>query len=324
MPFARWNNFEECVLEMKKLNHDEESANAICGDIKNRAEKGILYKADPIGLEILSKADDENLVVGGFASWEIEDDEGDTITVDAQVKGLQRFFNQAPEWQSITVNHKEFKLAQPQLKYTNSKGETFYSHVNEKGTYLISKIRNDNLKTTQFYREAVRKGNITGYSITGLPLQKGATPKTITDIEYHAITLTEKGVMKAVNPKTREVKLISKSVNEESLKKASIEDLKTQLEALYKQRDLLNQQYSPQPREMDSAFAVIYAKINAIEQALRKRYELELERNTDLTKATKQETIQHNEKPKVDVSAETILTKYGFNKANKEKSERFL
>jgi len=213
MPFARFEDINCCIAEQKGLGHDEESAVNICTEIKDRADKGILYKADPIGLAILSKADEPDLVVGGFASYEIVDDEGDIITTQAQVKGLQKFFAQAPEWQSITINHKEFKLAQPQLSYVDSTGKTFYSHVNEKGTYLISKIRNDKLKTTQFYREQVKKGNITGYSITGLPLEKGETSKTITDIEYHAITLCEKGVMKAVNPKTREVSVISKSGN---------------------------------------------------------------------------------------------------------------
>ena len=211
MPFSRFENMNECVLEQTQLGHDTESASNICGEIKDRAEKGILYKADPIGLEILSKADDEALVVGGYASWDIADDVGDIITVEAQVKALQRFFAQPPEYQSITINHKEFKLAQPQLSYVNSKGEKFYSHVNEKGTYLIGKLRNDSLKTTLFYREQARKGNLTGYSITGLPLQKGTSEKEILDIEYHSVTLVEKGIMKAVNPKTREVKVISKS-----------------------------------------------------------------------------------------------------------------
>ena len=123
MPFSRFENWEACVLEQTHLGHDTESANSICGEIKDRAEKGILYKADPIGLELLSKADDEVLVVGGYASWEIEDDEGDTITVGAQVKALRRFFSQPPEYQAITVNHKEFKLAQPLLSYINHKEE---------------------------------------------------------------------------------------------------------------------------------------------------------------------------------------------------------
>jgi hypothetical protein len=54
-----------------------------------------------------------------------------------------------------------------------------------------------------------------GYSITGLPLKISADKRVISDIEYHAVTLCEKGVMKAVNPRTREVALISKSEKDE-------------------------------------------------------------------------------------------------------------
>jgi len=264
MSFARFEDWSACITEQKKLGHDEESANNICETIKDRAEKGILYKAEPTGLEVLSKADEESLVVGGFASYEIEDDDGDIITVDAQVKALHRFFSMPPEYQAITVNHKEFKIGQPTLKYTNSQGESFYSHVNEKGTYLISTIRNDSLKTTQFYREQVKKGNMTGYSITGLPLEKGETPKIITDLEYHAVTLVEKGVMKAVNPKTREVKVISKSDNEKRLIFPSL------------------------PK-------IPFKDKGNTKEAVR------VGQNTQ----------------KADVSTETILEKYGFNKAKK-------
>ena len=70
----------------------------------------------------------------------------------------------------------------------------------------------------------MRKGNLTGYSITGLPLEKGETPKQITDIEYHVVTLTEKGITKAVNPKTREVKVISKSEAKTAKKHTSIKE----------------------------------------------------------------------------------------------------
>jgi hypothetical protein len=211
MSFARWENFEGCTLEQMKLGHDKESADKICRAIQARAEKGMLYKAADISLEVLSKAGDPDLVVGGYASWETVDDEGETITVEAQSKGLQRFFAQAPEYQSITVNHREFKLAQPQLKYVDSKGAEYFSHVNEKGTYLISKIRDDKMVTTQYYREQVRKGNIYGYSISGLPLDKDSSGKEIRDIEYHAITLCERGKVRVVNPKTANVVQISKA-----------------------------------------------------------------------------------------------------------------
>lgn len=212
MPFARFENFEACTLEMGKLGHSSEDAAKICGAIKDRAEKGVLYKAAEDGLQILSKAEENDIVVGGWASWDNVDDEGDQITVEAQAKALQRFFSQAPEYQSITVNHKEFKVAQPLLKYKAADGTEYFSHVNEKGTYLISKIRNDSLKTTQYYREEAKKGNLNGYSITGLPLEKAAeNPKKVLDIEYHSITLTEKARMKPINPMSRDVKVLAKA-----------------------------------------------------------------------------------------------------------------
>jgi hypothetical protein len=214
MPFARFENFEACTLEMTKLGHDAESANKICGEIKSRAEKGILYKAESTGLEVLSKAGDPELYVGGNAGWDIEDDEGDIITAEAYAKGAQRFMSLAPEWQNITANHKEFRLAQPALTFTDSTGKQYFNHVHEKGWYLISKIRNDNLKTTQYYRGEVEKGNMDGYSITGVPLERDpVNPKRITDVEITSITLTQKGVMKPVNPMSRNVQVISRGAD---------------------------------------------------------------------------------------------------------------
>jgi hypothetical protein len=219
MPFARFENFEACSLEQKRLGHDEESANKICGEIKERAEKGILYKADDITLQLLSKAGEADIIVAGMASWENVDPERDINTVAAQVKGLERFLSQPPEFQSITANHKEFKLAQPLLKYTDSLGKEYFTHVNEKGTFLISKLRNDNMRTTQHFRKAAKEGNLTGYSISGIPLayemvkaEDGAPARRIDDIEYWSVTLCEKGVMNPVNPKTTDVKTISKSL----------------------------------------------------------------------------------------------------------------
>ena len=105
MPFARWKDFEECTLEQTSLGHDIESANKICGEIQERAEKGALLKAQTIGLEVLSKADEPDIYLGGYMQWEIEDDDGETLTVPCQVKALNRFMSQPPEWQLITLDH---------------------------------------------------------------------------------------------------------------------------------------------------------------------------------------------------------------------------
>lgn len=215
--FARFPDWDSCTLEMSKLGHDKESAVKICGAIKERSEKGALLKAQALGLEVLSKANEEDIVLGGNAQWEIEDEDGDILTVDAQVKALNRFFSQAPEFQLVTLDHAkgaliEVKAAQPQLKYVNSKGEEFFSHVHEAGTYFLTKIRNDALKTTQWIRAQAKAGNFTGYSVNVVPLLRDSeNPKRILDAEYTAVTITTKGVCRPKNPMTRDVKVLSKA-----------------------------------------------------------------------------------------------------------------
>lgn len=220
MPFARFENFEACTLEQKRLGHNLEDADKICGAIQERAEKGALLKAAPIGLEVLSKASEEDIVVGGYASWECVDDDGDLFTVEAQAKALQTFFSQPPEFQAITINHgrglvHEMKLAQPMLKYVSKDGKEYFSHVNEKGTFLIGKIRNDQMKSTQYYRAKAKAGELNGYSVNVIPITKDPSdPHKILDMEYTAVTLTEKGVMRPRNPMTRNVEVLSKAQNE--------------------------------------------------------------------------------------------------------------
>jgi hypothetical protein len=211
--FARFPDMPTCVSEMGKLGHEAKDAESICTGIMDRAEKGALLKATPTGLEVLTKAGSEDIILGGYASWETVDDEGDLFTVEAQAKALQKFLAQPPEYQLITVNHglgpvSEFKVAQPILKYTDNKGQTFYTHVNEKGTYLLCKMRNDDMRATQYYREKAKKGELNGYSVSSFALDRKG--KTVFDMEYGCITLTEKGVAKPVNPMTRDVQTLSK------------------------------------------------------------------------------------------------------------------
>ncbi len=211
--FARFHSFDACKMEMKAIKHLEEDAHKICSGILERATRGVLLKANDCGLQVLSKAGDSEIVVGGYASWDIEDDQGDVFTVEAQSKALQRFMSQPLEFQEVTVNHgmswaREFKLATPLLKYVDSKGQEYFTHVNEAGTYFISKLRDDGLKATKYFREKAKNGELNGYSVTALPLERDG--KRVTDMEYHAITLTEKA-FKPVNPMTRDVKVISKS-----------------------------------------------------------------------------------------------------------------
>jgi len=184
--------------------HDKESADKICGSIQDRAEKGELYKScDQTDYDIISKSN-QDLIIGGFASWELVDPENDLITTEAQVNYLQKLFKLPVEYRNIMVKHGNYKIGTPLLKYKAADGTEHFSHVNEKGLYLLAKIRNDEFQTTQKWRNKILNGDMSMYSIAGQPLppikeeMQGSTSiRTIVDIEPWEITICEKGV----NPK---------------------------------------------------------------------------------------------------------------------------
>jgi len=204
MPFARWKDFASCETEMMNTGHDKESADKICGSIQARAEKGELYKScDQENYDIISKSS-QDLIIGGFASWELVDPENDLITTEAQVNYLQKLFKLPVEYRNIMVKHGNYKIGTPLLKYQAADGTEHFSHVNEKGLYLLAKIRNDEFQTTQKWRNKILNGEMSMYSIAGQPLppikeeMQGTTSiRTIVDIEPWEITICEKGV----NPK---------------------------------------------------------------------------------------------------------------------------
>jgi hypothetical protein len=168
MPFARWKNFDDCKLEQMQIGHDEESAGNICGAIQERAEKGLLFKALN-SFEILKSADNE-LVVGGPASWEMRDYEDDIVTTEAQVNFLKKFFSLPEEYRNITIDHSNFQIAKALLQYPEE-NPRWFSHVHEKGMWLIAKIRDDNLTHTQHYRKLIRDGVYKMFSISGKPIR---------------------------------------------------------------------------------------------------------------------------------------------------------
>lgn len=323
MPFARFENFEECTFEQSKLGHSKEDSEKICGEIKDRAEKGILYKAVDSNLEVLSKGNDE-LVVGGFSTWELVDPERDIITTKAQVSFLQKLFALPPEYQAITVNHKEFKLGTPVLKYTNGEGQEFFSHVNEKGTYLISKIRNDNLRTTQIYREKIKKGLLASYSITGLPLtseivkaEDGQPARRVDDIEPWSVTLCEKDVMKAVNPKA-EVQVISQPVNVSKATVPAQIDMSKPLEAHVKQEA----EQSISVIKDNDIFQLVSNNLPYVEKQVEPiESSLKKEMGKFLDSIHKDGLFKKiSTEPVVTVNEEDVFSRHGFNQCNKKTS----
>jgi hypothetical protein len=196
-PFARWASFNDCKTEQMQIGHSEASAKAICGFIQARAEKGQLFKMAP-DLEIL-KAVGDDLVVGGHASWELVDPENDFITTEAMVHFLSKFFKLAPEYRAITIDHSNFRIGTALLQYPDV-DPRYFSHVHEKGMYLIAKIRNDALLHTQEYRKKILDRIYKMFSISGKPIRSeriqvdGRTIRKVYDIDPTEVAIVKEGM----------------------------------------------------------------------------------------------------------------------------------
>lgn len=200
MSFARWKNIEACKLEQQSIGHTEKAAENICLGVQERIKSGTLFKALP-SLEIL-KSEGDDLVVGGIASWEMVDPENDYITTKAMTKFLTKFFALPEEYRNISIDHTNFQIGKALLYYPEDDPK-YFSHVHEKGMYLISKIRNDKLARTLKYRSEIRDGLYKMYSISGEPMEHKSVVKDNTvirqiyDIDPFEVAIVKEGV----NPK---------------------------------------------------------------------------------------------------------------------------
>jgi len=211
-PFARWENFAACEREMMDTGHDKESADKICGSIQARAEKGMLYKS--IGtLEIL-KSEGNDLIVGGPASWEMVDPEKDYITTEAMSKFLKKFFALPPDYRNVSIDHDSLIIGKALLQYPE-KNPQYFTHVHEKGMYLIAKIRDDNMSYTQHYRQLIKDGIYKMYSIRGKPLNsetvqmEGKTVHKINDIDPIEVAIVKEGM----NPKAGPIEILKEKTS---------------------------------------------------------------------------------------------------------------
>jgi len=198
--FARWTSIEACKIEQQTIGHTEKAAETICLGVQGRIAQGTLFKAVP-SLEIL-KAKDGDLIVGGIASWEMIDPEDDYITTKAMSKFLAKFFSLPMEYRSITIDHGNFKIGTALLQYPEDEPQ-YFSHVHEKGMYLITKVRDDKLNRTRKYRGEILRGEYKMYSISGEPIEKqnvsrdNKMVREIYDIDPFEVAIVKEGV----NPK---------------------------------------------------------------------------------------------------------------------------
>lgn len=211
-PFARWPDFAACEREMMDTGHDKESADKICGAIQARAEKGMLYKS--LGtLEIL-KSEGNELIVAGPATWDLVDPENDWITPRGMQNFLTKFFRLPEEYRNISIDHESLIIAKALLRHPQE-NPRYFSHVHEKGMYLIAKIRDDDLSYTKQYRQLIKDGTYKMYSIRGKAInpqmieKDGRTVRKIDDIDPIEVAIVKEGM----NPKAGPIEVLKEKTS---------------------------------------------------------------------------------------------------------------
>jgi Fe-S-cluster containining protein len=216
--FARFASMDACTCEMTALGHSPEDAATICSTINKRVASGDIYKSLSPDIEILSKTGDSEVVVGGFATYEMLDPQGDVMTIEGQQHWLKSLFAIPEKYRTATYEHTDLKLGDPVLKYTSPSGKEYFSHVNEKGTYLIVKVRpRDGSDSMNWIHDKLAKGELGMFSISGMPkpgstverTENGLMVKYRNNVEAWGITLCARGMV----PKAHQ-QIISKTVVE--------------------------------------------------------------------------------------------------------------
>jgi hypothetical protein len=105
-------------------------------------------------------------IIGGYASVDIVDRENQRIPIaalqDAAGRFMDNFF-----FRLVTIFHSDVVIGRILPKWTNPlTGETFVTHVDNKGWWVVAEIRND-IEIANKAWDEMKKGNIRSFSIAG-------------------------------------------------------------------------------------------------------------------------------------------------------------
>jgi hypothetical protein len=105
-------------------------------------------------------------IIGGYASVDIIDREKQRIPIQALKESSTRFMNNS-FFRILTIFHSDVPVGRILPKWTNpNTGETFVTHVDDKGWWVVGEVRNDIEIANKVWKE-IRKGNLRSFSIAG-------------------------------------------------------------------------------------------------------------------------------------------------------------
>lgn len=174
MPMGPYKDFSACLMAYGKKGRSKASASRICGAIKARTEgKKKLEKSAEMNFNFekylpISKVNDEERMVYGYASTPDLDSQGEIVELEAIKKALPSYM----KFPTIREMHT-----------TNAVGRTKSAKVDDKGLFIQAKIVDDNAW------KKVKEGVFNGFSIGGKAVQM--IGNTIKELRLTEISLVD-------------------------------------------------------------------------------------------------------------------------------------
>jgi len=229
---------------------------------------------------LISKIDDDSWIIGGYASVDIVDKQGDKIPISTLEKAWKLFIEDM-DYAHVNVLHSNIPVGKIILEYTDKEGKVWKSGVTDTGLFILVKLRK-NLKKARETWELIKQGKLRGFSIAGEAILVEPTVKgdkeydVIKELELHEISIVD-------NPanqlslfdiiKAKSITDIEDLIRGETVKMTE-EEIKERLLELYKEREEL---YAPKEEsQVDSEErakeSLLLAEIRALEEALGRIY----------------------------------------------------
>ena len=148
--------------------------------------------------------ENNDLMIGGYASIEMVDKQNDLITLKALNEAVVKFMEKN-KFRNVMTNHSNVQVGEVIQSYRDTSGKLWKTEVDDVGFFVVIKMREDIEKAKEVGRE-IRDGSLRSFSIGGQALEKKKKAQEeygdyneISKLELHEVTICEKGI----NPEAR-------------------------------------------------------------------------------------------------------------------------
>jgi len=188
---------------------------------------------------ILKSNDD--LMIGGYASIEIVDEQNDLITLKALQESVKKFMEDS-KFRNVMTNHSNVQVGEVVDSYRDKTGKLWKSEVDDVGFFVVIKLRDDIEKAKEVGRN-IRKGSLRSFSIGGQALQKVKKSHNelgeyneISKLELHEVTICEKGI----NPEAK-FDILKQDIGSEKMSE-KLEKALSELDTLLEEVNMLRKE----------------------------------------------------------------------------------